>query len=196
MPEDHPVVRAARFLESAGLRHCLIGGYAVAVYGEPRATYDADFLVAASGEEFAALAGATRDRGWEADFRKADLLDPVGDVVRIYRPFACDLLRARPGLEEECLRSPLRVELFGHTVRVVRPELLVLLLLRAGDPRSFYDALGILRVQELAPPGIDREGLRRLAKRYGLARKVGLLLRGQFRWEFRPPQPGKGGAGK
>ncbi|MBC7106626.1 MAG: hypothetical protein H5T97_11870, partial [Firmicutes bacterium] len=137
MPEGHPVAQVACFLEQAGLKNCLIGGYAVAVYGEPRATYDADFLVAASRERFAALAAAGRDRGWEAEFRKADLLDPVGDVVRIYHPFACDLLRARPGLEEDCVRSPLRLELFGQAVWVVRPELLVLLLLRAGDPRSF-----------------------------------------------------------
>lgn len=187
MQEEHPLVQAARVLEHANLPYCLIGGYAVAVYGDPRATYDVDFLVSCSREDFKKFLERCKGLGWSAELRRADPGDPVGDVLRVYRPFAADFLRARPGLEESCIECAEQIVLFDQKVYIVRPEYLILLLLRAGDPRSFYDALGILRVQELSRERLDKEELRCLARDYGLERNVELLLRGEFRWNLRRP---------
>lgn len=130
MQEDHPLIRAADLLESESLEYCLIGGYAVAVYGEPRATYDVDFLVNAPRENLEKLCERSKSLGWSAELRRADISDPVGDVVRVYRPFACDFLQARSALETDCISRSVKLELFGRRVRVASPEYLMLLLLQ------------------------------------------------------------------
>lgn len=137
MDKDHPLTLAAKILEEECLPYCIIGAYAVAIHGEPRATYDIDFLVLATREDLRKLFRRCSDAGWNCELRTADATDPVGDVLRVYSPFACDFLRARPGLEADCVERSIPLNLFSQEIRVARAEHTILLLLRAGDPGVF-----------------------------------------------------------
>jgi hypothetical protein len=72
---------------------------------------------------------------------------------------------------------------------VAAPEDIILLQLRAGDLRSFYDAVGILRVFEARGNPVDGHTLREKAQEYGLGEEMKLLLKGEFKWRTRPPGP-------
>jgi len=177
---EHPLTLAAQVLQAEGLPYCLIGGYAVAVHGEPRATHDVDMLVLGSGDDFWRLFRRCKEAGWDCELRAAGPAHPAGDLVRIYSPFAGDFYRARPGLEADCVERSAPVELFGRQIRVARAEDLVLLLLRAGDLRGFYDAVGIVCVLKSRPGAFAADAFLSLAKRYGLEEELGHLLRGEL----------------
>jgi hypothetical protein len=68
------IPRAARAISSAGHRHALIGGVAVGVWVEPRATKDIDFVVSATGSELETLLQAAEAAGFEVRRGEIDRL--------------------------------------------------------------------------------------------------------------------------
>jgi hypothetical protein len=134
-----------RALASLGAEYMLIGGLAVGVWSEPRATKDCDLSVrvlASPGELDAALSQA----GLEVSRGVLARAQAYGEAVRLRRrgrgdePIVVDLLFATTPFEIEALgrRQPLQV--LGVEVPVVAPEDLFVFKLIAGRPQDLADA--------------------------------------------------------
>ncbi len=149
------------------IKYAVIGGYAVAVWGEVRATRDIDLLCSAAdlGPLVAALARA--DMRYER--RTGDLDDPVSEVVKIdlsseEDTYVIDVLAGIRGAPRRIVERAHQVALEGMVLPVASPEDTVLLKLLAGSRRDLDDALGIIRMQagrldlallqDLCPPNL------------------------------------------
>lgn len=88
-----------RVLVEQGVSHALIGGFALAVLGVPRATHDVDYLIDESQKDAAkkALIGA----GWKIDLETDEVIHLSGagnlDILVARRPLSRQMLRdAKP----------------------------------------------------------------------------------------------------
>ncbi|MEW6249551.1 MAG: hypothetical protein AB1716_02810 [Planctomycetota bacterium] len=87
-------------LNSAGVEYLLLGGYAVAYYGVPRATGDMDLWFNPTGENAARLLRALREFGFSALTLTPEQLQQPGRVFRMGRPpLRIELLSSVSGLE-------------------------------------------------------------------------------------------------
>jgi predicted nucleotidyltransferase len=132
------------------IRYAVIGGYAVAAWGEVRATRDIDLLCRAVdlGSLVAALAKA--DIRFER--RTGDLDDPVSEVVKIdvtseSGAYEIDVLAGIRGAPAGIVERARQVTLEGLVLPVASPEDTVVLKLLAGSRRDIDDAISIIRLQ-------------------------------------------------
>src|SRR5512138_3839142 len=131
------------------LRYALIGGYAVAVWGEIRATQDIDLLC--SPGDIKRLAGALNRACLKFEHRSGDTDDPIAEVVRIdlgdaLFPFEVDVLAGIRGAPAGILERCVRISIEGHSVPVASAEDLIVLKLLAGAARDLEDARSIVQV--------------------------------------------------
>lgn len=135
----------ARALTALGAEYMLIGGLAVGVWAEPRATKDADFCVhvLASADDLChglAAAGLEVARG---DLARALAR---GEAVRLRRtiqkdePVVVDLLLAITPFEIDALSRRRPLQVLGVELPVVTPEDLFVFKLIAGRPQDLADA--------------------------------------------------------
>ena len=132
------------------IRYAVIGGYAVAAWGEERATRDVDLLCGA--EDSKAIRDALNEDNVCFDHRTGDCDDPISEVIRIElgpitEPSEVDILvgirHAPPGIFDR-VRI---VNIEDLAIPIASPEDLVILKLRGGSPRDLEDAKSILEVQ-------------------------------------------------
>lgn len=136
--------------KSRRILYAVIGGYAVAAWGEVRATRDVD-LLCSTGDLFV-FKDALSKAGLPFEHRSGDPDDPISDVIRIEMRSGADLCEidvlfgirgAPPGiLERACT-----VQVAGLPVPIASPEDMVILKLLAGSARDLEDAGNILQVQ-------------------------------------------------
>lgn len=148
-------------------QYALIGGFAVAAWGVPRATHDLDFALALGSADPAALS-----RHLNARFHSGEAEDPLRGVFQttvmiegvsiptqlVVLPAAWNAIIFR-GIE------PLSV--FGCVVPVVSWQSLILLKLYAGGPQDVLDAQQILAVRQ--PNQAEKHAVSALADRVGLS---------------------------
>ncbi len=159
-PEYAPLHRALHvacaFLENHHLDYALIGGIAVAVWGEPRATFDVDLVVTAGAEQVEHLRSAIRQE-------PAFLLEPetlsfpphtlvlrahlLGPPVEEPDLILVDFLFLEAGFSRAILGRRLSVAVAGRQVWICSPEDLILLKLLAGRVKDLEDARGVLAGQ-------------------------------------------------
>ena len=151
-----------RLFEDNDISYAMIGGFAVAAWGELRATRDVDFLCGA--QDLQHLTSALKASGYCFEHRTGDLDDPISDVIRIdvgsgesmYRIDVLAGIRwAPPGL----LQRSRTVQLELVNLKVAGPEDMIILKLLGGSPLDMEDARGILRIQKQR---IDRALLRQI----------------------------------
>jgi hypothetical protein len=160
----------ARALSALGAEYMLIGGLAVGVWAEPRATKDADFCVhvlAPADDVSHALVAA----GLEV--ARGDLARALvqGESVRLRRtghqdePVVVDLLLAITPFEIDALsrRQPLQV--LGVELPVVTPEDLFVFKLIAGRPQDLADAA---LLHELHGETFDLSRVRHWCRAFGV----------------------------
>jgi hypothetical protein len=118
----------------------VVGGFAVSVHGEPRATKDFDLAVAPDSWEGAISAllanGFVREK--RTDFR--------GVVIDHFQleGVAVDLLTfSSPELSQALHQKTTRHNLFGTSVEVVSPEVLIVLKLLSNRPKDLMDVESI-----------------------------------------------------
>ena len=128
--------------------YCLIGGLAVAIHGIPRFTDDIDFLVHNNiVNVFSEMKGTIKSKGGTANYIKADLNDPLGDVIQLnLLDNQIDLISAKTSLDFSALTRATKEKFQDITIRVVSVEDLILLKLNAGGPQDLYDVAGIINV--------------------------------------------------
>jgi hypothetical protein len=139
-------------LSDEGADYLLVGAYAVAVYGLPRATGDLDLWVRVSPQNAARVLRALARFGAPlTDVREADLNRP-GTVVQIgVAPRRIDLLTTLDGLEfDEAWARRTHVDVEGLRVPVIARADLVRNKKAVGRPQDLAD---VARLEAEAPEG-------------------------------------------
>lgn len=167
--------RIAAFFQSERVRYVLIGAWALAVWGRPRATSDVDFLVLVNDEELDGLgdrltrAGMALDETWVK-------WNPMlrGFQLRFqFEATTVDVLRPRDAHDQQIFRRKRRKRMDGRYYWVVSPEDFILQKLKVGRPRDFEDALSVL---ERCGKSLDHRYLRRWASRIGVSGELNYIL--------------------
>ncbi|HXU30539.1 MAG TPA: hypothetical protein VN851_08190 [Thermoanaerobaculia bacterium] len=146
----------AETLDTAGIRHALVGAMALAAYGVNRATADIDLLTIDAVCLTPDFWSDLKSRGIDVRIRKGDFTDPLAGVVRCGSPgeIPLDVVVGKFTWQRKILD---RAEPLGER-RVVRAADLILLKLYAGGPQDAWDIQQLLMapardtwVQEVEP---------------------------------------------
>lgn len=180
--------------ESEQIPHCLIGGFAVSFYTQPRATKDVDFMVLLSKEDTRRLTERLRSEGIRFELRLADLHDPVGDVLKITiqdavtkQNVAIDTIVSKYIYHKAMIERSSIARVLGRTIPVIKREDLICLKLGAGSPKDLLDAVNIANDSKgklntaLIEETCEEMGLRRniLAEAKQYLANVGLIQANQ-----------------
>jgi hypothetical protein len=113
LPEDFKDF--IKFLNAHKVRYLLVGGWAVGIYGNPRATKDIDFLIAIDDENIQRLQKALYKFG--APTVENKVFQEKGNVFRMGRsPVQIDIINEASGIHfEDCYkrRKIIKVESLG-----------------------------------------------------------------------------------
>lgn len=140
--------RTVGVLEEEGNPYMLIGGLAVVVWGEPRATRDVDVTVDLGGVSPRDFVAVARRVGEPLAEDPEDLAER-GRVIPVLTPagVAVDLVLALLSFEIEAIRRAVPINVEGRHVRVCGAEDLLLHKVVSERPRDHEDVIGILRRQ-------------------------------------------------
>lgn len=155
--------------------HVLIGAWALAVWGRPRATLDVDFLVLVDEAELGSLGARMTRLGMRLDEHWLEW-NPMlrGHQLRLhFHDVAIDLLRPRDQYDRQVFNRRRRKRFEGRYYWVVAPDDFILQKLKVGRPRDFEDALTVL---ERSKGELDHAYLRRWARRLGLSRELEYVM--------------------
>ena len=133
---------AHTILEKNGIAHALIGGFALAVYGNHRATSDIDFL--ADGTRKDLIKNVLQAEGFELNHESVEVLQFSG-------PGFLDILLANRPLSQEMLKNSIKNSLLG--TYVLRPEDIIGLKIQAyknDSSRELQDKADIQKLLELS----------------------------------------------
>ena len=110
-----------RLLNAHGVEYLLVGGYAVAIHGYPRATVDMDLWVARTRRNAEHLVSALREFGFDMPQVTVDLFLQPDRVVRMgVAPLRIELLTSIDGVEfDECSARHVAVQLDAIEVPVI-----------------------------------------------------------------------------
>lgn len=136
-------------LEAFRLPYITIGGLAVAVIGEPRATVDLDFDIRISRDDNETLSrflSKAKELGFAFD-QAQSLIDAVqrGAFCLRYAGKRVDFILISTPMEENMLRLAQKVKLFGREAFFPRPEDLILLKIIPGRTQDIADIERIVR---------------------------------------------------
>ncbi len=156
--------------------YVVIGAWALAVWGKPRATQDLDFMVtvkstAALGGVVNALtrAGMAVDHAWQHD-------NPLlsDSQVRLHRKaIIIDLLAPQDAHDHRLFKRRLKKRLGNRYFWFVSPEDFILQKLKVGRPKDFEDAIAVL---ERSGKAMDRRYLERWARRLRVSGELNYIL--------------------
>lgn len=155
--------------------YVLIGAWALAAWGKPRATLDLDFLVMVNEKDLEFLGSKMSHVGMELDetwLRYNPMLR--GSQLRLqFREVTIDLLRPRDLHDRHVFRRRQKKRLAGRYYWLVAPEDFILQKLKVGRPRDFEDALSVL---ERSGESLDKRYLERWAGRVGISAELKYIL--------------------
>jgi hypothetical protein len=155
-------------LNEIGISYAVVGAFAVACYGIPRFTGDADGI--AWLKDSGITAEQLRDRiaaaGYHVTLRRGDFEDPITLSIRVDDEFKnrLDLLLGVRGMDPDAVGRCLNTQMLDSMVRVIGAEDLIAMKLFAGGPQDVMDVRGILQVWR---ERLDPDLLQRVTRRYG-----------------------------
>ena len=136
-------------LLKAGVDFMLVGGYAVALHGWPRTTFDIDFWIMANSENAKAVVQAIRAFGaplmdlTEADFHKPGMVFQIGAA-----PQRIDIISAIDGLDyTEAVGRAVRMNVDGLDIKVISLDDLIVNKRASGRPKDIADALALEKLK-------------------------------------------------
>ncbi|WP_306534264.1 nucleotidyl transferase AbiEii/AbiGii toxin family protein [Geobacter sp.] len=149
--------------------YALVGGLAVSVWATPRATEDIDILVLVAHDKgLESFTEALRAKGIEFQVHRGGVDDPVPLLVTAeIAGIPLDCIIATKKWEAEAVQRAVGIEFMGKTVRVLAPEYLIVMKLKAGGPQDLLDAARIVEQSKY-----DRELLDALAKRLKVTKRL------------------------
>jgi hypothetical protein len=166
-----------RALPAQEPQYCLIGGVALAAWGQVRATLDLDFLILLNDQTRSGLLASLGSHGFVVDTRWTDA-NPMlkGTMTRLtFGPHPVDLLEPRDAHDRETLGRRRKVQVDQSNLWVASPEDLILLKLKAGRHLDYADAVSIVVRQGKA---LNLDYLWSWADRLGLQGELTQVLKG------------------
>ena len=137
-------------LQHEGVEFMLVGGYAVALHGWPRMTFDIDFWIMANPQNAAAVIRALRAFGAplmdlkEEDFHKPGMVFQIGT-----EPQRIDILSAISGVAyEDAVSRAVRMEVDGLSLKVIALDDLIANKRASGRPKDIVDAMTLEKMKE------------------------------------------------
>lgn len=137
-------------LQHEGVEFMLVGGYAVALHGWPRMTFDIDFWIMANPQNAAAVIRALRAFGAplmdlkEEDFHKPGMVFQIGT-----EPQRIDILSAISGVAyEDAASRAVRMEVDGLSLKVIALDDLIANKRASGRPKDIVDAMTLEKMKE------------------------------------------------
>ena len=137
LPEDFKDF--IQFLNEHSVKYLLVGGWAVGVYGNPRATKDIDFLVAIDNDNINNLQKALYKFGVPTFDNK--ILAEIGNVFRIGRsPVQIDIINKASGINfEECYQRRNIISVENIEISIISKEDLIINKKASGRNRDLAD---------------------------------------------------------
>ena len=139
-------------LLNEGVDFMLVGGYAVALYGWPRTTFDIDFWIMANPDNAKAVMRAIRAFGaplmglTEADFHKPGMVFQIGT-----EPQRIDIISAADGLDyADASRRAVIMKVDGLEFKVISIGDLIVNKRASGRPKDIADALALEKLKARA----------------------------------------------
>lgn len=110
-----------QLLRSARIEYLLVGGYAVAHYGHPRATGDLDIWIAVTDRNAKELVRVLREFGFDVPELSEELFKQPRRVIRMgVPPVRIEILTNIDGVEfDDCYRRRQTCEIDGVTIDVI-----------------------------------------------------------------------------
>lgn len=146
---EHQFGKIVKLLNEAKIEYAIIGGLAVSLYGEPRATFDIDISILLADEDidrFLKKAGGYKlfspFRGIKAFIKKTGVA-PL-EFSEDYAISRCDFIIAKNSLEFATIKRANVKKLFSTKVRLITAEDLLIHKITSSRPRDLDDAQGIL----------------------------------------------------
>lgn len=137
-------------LQREGVEFMLVGGYAVALHGWPRTTFDIDFWIMANPQNAAAVMRALKAFGaplmdlTEEDFHRPGMVFQIGT-----EPQRIDILSAVSGVAyEDAVSRALKMEVDGLTLKVISLDDLIANKRASGRPKDIVDAMTLEKLKE------------------------------------------------
>jgi Nucleotidyl transferase of unknown function (DUF2204) len=144
LPEDLKQLLLA--FNANGVEYLVVGGYAVGVHAEPRATKDLDLFIRTDIANSEAVYGALAAFGAPlTGLTPADFRDDPKSVFQIGQPpTRVDILQSIDGVEfDEAWRDRIEVPLEGVSTQVISAEHLIRNKLQLGRARDMADVEAI-----------------------------------------------------
>jgi hypothetical protein len=167
---SHLLLDALELLSKLRVPYAIIGAFAVAFYGVPRYTDDADAAVWLGGTEITGrdLVERLSDLGYRAELRRGDPDDPISAIILIEDQFEnrVDLILGIRGMDSKAVDRCTSGQLLDCAVRILGAEDLITMKLFAGGIQDLEDVRGILQVSSEI---LNVDLMRKLALNYGAA---------------------------
>ena len=137
-------------LKKAGVEFMLVGGYAVALYGWPRMTFDIDFWILANPKNAAALMVALKDFGaptmdlHEEDFHRPGMVFQIG-----VEPQRIDIISSISGVDySDAVSRAKLMRIDDLEIKVIALEDLIVNKEASARPKDVADAFALRRIKE------------------------------------------------
>jgi len=137
LPEDFKDF--IRFLNKHDVHYLLVGGWAVGIYGNPRATKDIDFLIAIDDVNINKLQKSLLDFG--APTVENSIFQKKGNVFRLgSSPIQIDIINEASGIDfDECYSKRTTVTVEGLDISIISKEDLIKNKRESGRHRDLAD---------------------------------------------------------
>jgi len=135
-------------LNERRVRYLIVGGYAVAYHGYPRATGDLDIFIELSRKNAAAMVGVFKSFGFTSADLKPDFFMEKGQVVRLGRePLKLEILNDISGVTfAECYRHRIRARIDRLRINLIDLPRLI------DNKRASGRDKDLLDLKNLPPP--------------------------------------------
>jgi hypothetical protein len=155
--------------------YVLIGAWALAAWGRPRATNDLDFLVLVNEKDVNRLRSRMIQAGLEFDETWQEW-NPMlrGLQLRFqFQGITIDVLRPRDPHDQQVFLRRRKKRMDGHYYWVVSTEDFILQKLKVGRPRDFEDAVSVV---DRFQGKLDREYLKHWARQLGVTEEFNYIM--------------------
>lgn len=167
---DNPLVQSLKeiclFLDNIGIEYMLVGGLAVGIWGEPRATVDIDFLVSIKTDDSDLLRQKVKESERFIFIHDRPLIfgkiSFLRATLKSNTDISVDFLFADDDFKNEALKRKETLQISDFSVNVSAPEDLIILKLLSGREQDNLDAKNIFEIQKKR---LDRKYMQKWSKR-------------------------------
>ncbi|MEW6068014.1 MAG: nucleotidyl transferase AbiEii/AbiGii toxin family protein [Nitrospirota bacterium] len=153
---DNPLIKSLKelclFLEDQGIEYMLVGGLAVGIWGEPRATVDIDFLIAIGLDDFDILKHKlVKSSRFVFIHDKPMLFGKITFLratIKSNTDISVDFLFADDEFKNRALQRKETVKVNDFSVNISSPEDLIILKLLSRREQDRLDAEKIIKIQK------------------------------------------------